>query len=48
MSSRYVSEYHRVEFDIHPICSSHVETVVKLFLKKDTPKIEVIMKPDEE
>ena len=26
----------------------HVETVVKLSLKKDTPKIEVIMKPDEE
>ena len=30
-------------------CSTvHVETVVKLSLKKDTPKIEVIMKPDEE
>ena len=28
--------------------STHVETVVKLSLKKDTPKIEVIMKPDEE
>ena len=26
----------------------HVETVVKLSLKKDTPKIEVTMKPDEE
>ena len=26
----------------------HVETVVKLFLKKDTPKIEVTMEPDEE
>ena len=26
----------------------HVETVVKLSLKKDTPKIEVIMEPDEE
>ena len=25
-----------------------METVVKLSLKKDTPKIEVIMKPDEE
>jgi len=28
--------------------STHVESVVKLSLKKDTPKIEVIMKPDEE
>ena len=28
--------------------SDRVETVVKLSLKKDTPKIEVIMKPDEE
>ena len=28
--------------------SMHVETVVKLSLKKDTPKIEVTMKPDEE
>ena len=28
--------------------STHVETVDKLSLKKDTPKIEVIMKPDEE
>ena len=28
--------------------SVHIETVVKLSLKKDTPKIEVIMKPDEE
>ena len=28
--------------------STHVETVVKLSLKKDTPKIEVTMKPDEE
>ena len=28
--------------------STHVETVVKLYLKKDTPKIEVTMKPDEE
>ena len=26
----------------------HVETVVKLSLKKDIPKIEVTMKPDEE
>ena len=26
----------------------HVETVVKLSLKKDTPKIEITMKPDEE
>lgn len=28
--------------------SKHVETVVKLSLKTDTPKFEVIMKPDEE
>lgn len=28
--------------------SAHVETVVKLSLKKDTPKIEVTMEPDEE
>ena len=28
--------------------SVHVETVVKLSLKKDTPKIEITMKPDEE
>ena len=28
--------------------TKHVETVVKLSLKKDTPKIEVTMKPDEE
>ena len=28
--------------------TTHVETVVKLSLKKDTPKIEVTMKPDEE
>ena len=28
--------------------TSHVETVVKLSLKKDTPKIEVTMEPDEE
>lgn len=28
--------------------SEHVETVVKLSLKKDTPKIEVTMEPDEE
>ena len=28
--------------------SGHVETVVKLSLKKDTPKIEITMKPDEE
>ena len=27
---------------------THVETVVKLSLKKDTPKIEVTMEPDEE
>ena len=28
--------------------SMHVETVVKLSPKKDTPKIEVTMEPDEE
>lgn len=28
--------------------SMHVETVVKLSIKKDTPKIEATMKPDEE
>ena len=28
--------------------STHVETVVKLSLKKDTPKIEVTMEPEEE
>ena len=28
--------------------STHVETVVKLSLKKDTPKIEVTMEPDDE
>ena len=28
--------------------STHTETVVKLSLKKDTPKIEVTMEPDEE
>lgn len=34
--------------DINLEQSSHVETVVKLSLKKDTPKIEVTMEPDEE
>ena len=34
--------------DINPELSSHVETVVKLSFKKDTPKIEVAMEPDEE
>lgn len=28
--------------------TGHIETIVKLSLKKDTPKIEVTMKPDEE
>lgn len=28
--------------------STHVETVVKLSIKKDTPKIEITMEPDEE
>ena len=30
------------------LVTTHVETVVKLSLKKDTPKIEVTMEPDEE
>ena len=34
--------------DINQKVSCHVETVVKLSLKKDTPKIEVTMEPDEE
>ena len=34
--------------DVLAVISSHVETVVKLSLKKDTPKIEVTMEPDEE
>ena len=34
-------------FDLFP-WTGHVETVVKLSLKKDTPKIEVTMEPDEE
>ena len=34
--------------DINLEQSSHVETVVKLSLKNDTPKIEVTMEPDEE
>ena len=33
---------------ITKVVSTHVETVVKLSLKKDTPKIEITMKPDEE
>ena len=36
-----------VGVDLFPM-TGHVETVVKLSLKKDTPKIEVTMKPDEE
>ena len=35
-------------FSIKKKLSPHVETVVKLSLKKDTPKIEVTMEPDEE
>lgn len=38
----------KIDEDIQPIQSSHVETVVKLSLKKDTPKIEVTMEPEEE
>lgn len=34
--------------DVLPVVSSHVETVVKLSLKKDTPKIEVAMQPSDE
>ena len=34
--------------DVLAVISSHVETVVKLSLKKDTPQIEVTMEPDEE
>ena len=30
------------------LATVHVETVVQLSLKKDTPKIEVIMEPEEE
>ena len=30
------------------LVTTHVETVVKLSLKKDTPKIEVTMEPEEE
>ena len=36
-----------VGVDLFPM-TEHVETVVKLSLKKDTPKIEVTMEPDEE
>ena len=48
----YVPRYERPPkngwFDIHSVFATHVETVVKLSLKKDTPKIEVTMEPDEE
>ena len=48
----YVPRYERPPkngwFDIHRVFATHVETVVKLSLKKDTPKIEVTMEPDEE
>ena len=30
------------------LVTTHVETVAKLSLKKDMPKIEVVMEPDEE
>ena len=52
--SGYISAYGLGNVSIGLICdinqhvSRHVETVVKLSLKKDTPKIEVTMKPDEE
>ena len=36
------------EFTLSLDNDTHVETVVKLSLKKDTPKIEVTMEPDEE
>ena len=48
----YVPRYERPPkngwLDIHSVFATHVETVVKLSLKKDTPKIEVTMEPDEE
>ena len=49
---KYLNEYGYVVRKVQPVdmfpMGVHVETVVKLSLKKDTPKIEVIMKPDEE
>ena len=44
----YISLDRFPKTDINQNVSCHVETVVKLSLKKDTPKIEVTMKPDEE
>lgn len=48
----YVPRYERTPkngwFDIHSVFATHIETVVKLSLKKDIPKIEVTMEPDEE
>ena len=45
--SRFVSENEQGQSDINTVSSSHVETVCLLSLKKDTPKIEVTMEPDE-
>ena len=49
---KYLNEHGYVVRKVQPVdmfpMGVHVETVVKLSLKKDTPKIEVIMKPDEE
>ena len=38
----------RITNCVYIVAPTHVETVVKLSLKKDTPKIEVTMEPDEE
>ena len=49
--SRNLSHPKKFLKDFRGICVTdgyHVETVVKLSLKKDTPKIEVTMEPDEE
>ena len=37
---------HKKALDVLLILSCHVETVVKLTLKKDTPRIEVTMEPN--
>ena len=49
---KYLNEHGYVVRKVQPVdmfpMGVHVETVVKLSLKKDTPKIEVTMEPDEE
>ena len=49
---KYLNEHGYVVRKVQPVdmfpMGVHVEPVVKLSLNKDTPKIEVIMKPDEE